>query len=117
MGGSNRNADSHETSEGAMRLTPRELDRLTIFSAAELARRRRARGLKLNHPEATALICDEVMEFARDGNSYQDTLEMAAKVLSREDVMEGVPELVDPIRVEASFADGTKLVFVRNPIR
>ena len=100
-----------------MRLTPRELDRLTIFTAAELARRRRARGLKLNHPEATALICDEVMEYARDGNSYQDTLEMAAKVLSRDDVMEGVPELVDPIRVEASFTDGTKLVFVRNPIR
>ena len=100
-----------------MRLTPRELDRLTIFTAAELARRRRARGLKLNHPEATALICDEVMEYARDGNSYQDTLEFAASVLSRDDVMDGVPELVDPIRVEASFSDGTKLVFVRNPIR
>ena len=117
MGGSNRKADPDQASEGAMRLTPRELDRLTIFSAAELARRRRARGLKLNHPEATALICDEVMEFARDGNSYQDTLEYAANVLSRDDVMEGVPELVDPIRVEASFSDGTKLVFVRNPIR
>ena len=100
-----------------MRLTPRELDRLTIFTAAELARRRRARGLKLNHPEATALICDEVMEYARDGNSYQDTLEFAANVLSRDDVMEGVPELADPIRVEATFTDGTKLVFVRNPIR
>ena len=117
MGGSKRKADAHKGSEGAMRLTPREMDRLTIFSAAELARRRRARGLKLNHPEATALICDEVLEYARDGNSYQDTLEFAAKVLSRDDVMEGVPELVDPIRVEASFADGTKLVFVRNPIR
>ena len=117
MGGSNRKADPHQTSEGAMRLTPREMDRLTIFTAAELARRRRARGLKLNHPEATALICDEVMEYARDGNSYQDTLEYAANVLSRDDVMEGVPELVDPIRVEASFSDGTKLVFVRNPIR
>ena len=117
MGGGNRNADLHESKEGAMRLTPRELDRLTIFSAAELARRRRARGLKLNHPEATALICDEVMEYARDGNSYQDTLEMAANVLSREDVMDGVPELVDPIRVEVSFPEGTKLIFVRNPIR
>ncbi len=100
-----------------MRLTPREMDRLTIFSAAELARRRRARGLKLNHPEATALICDEIMEYARDGNSYLDTLERATQVLSREDVMEGVPELVDPIRVEVSFPEGTKLMFVRNPIR
>ena len=100
-----------------MRLTPRELDRLTIFSAAELARRRRARGLKLNHPEATALICDEIMEYARDGNSYQQTLEHATQVLSREDVMDGVAELVDPIRVEVSFPEGTKLIFVRNPIR
>ena len=100
-----------------MRLTPREMDRLTIFSAAELARRRRARGLKLNHPEATALICDEIMEYARDGNSYLETLERATQVLRREDVMEGVPELVDPIRVEVSFPEGTKLVFVRNPIR
>ena len=100
-----------------MRLTPREMDRLTIFSAAELARRRRARGLKLNHPEATALICDEIMEYARDGNSYHETLERASQVLSRDDVMEGVAELVDPIRVEVSFAEGTKLMFVRNPIR
>ncbi len=100
-----------------MRLTPREMDRLTIFSAAELARRRRARGLKLNHPEATALICDEIMECARDGNSYMETLERATKVLSRDDVMEGVPELVDPIRVEVSFPEGTKLMYVRNPIR
>lgn len=100
-----------------MRLTPREMDRLTIFSAAELARRRRARGLKLNHPEATALICDEIMECARDGNSYQETLELATQVLRREDVMEGVAELVDPIRVEVSFPEGTKLMFVRNPIR
>ena len=100
-----------------MRLTPREMDRLTIFSAAELARRRRARGLKLNHPEATALICDEIMECARDGNSYLETMEHATQVLRREDVMEGVPELVDPIRVEVSFPEGTKLMFVRNPIR
>ena len=100
-----------------MRLTPREMDRLTIFSAAELARRRRARGLKLNHPEATALICDEIMEYARDGNSYLETLERASQVLSREDVMDGVPELVNPIRVEVSFPEGTKLMFVRNPIR
>ena len=100
-----------------MRLTPRELDRLTIFSAAELARRRRDRGLKLNHPEATALICDEIMEYARDGNSYLETMERATQVLSRDDVMEGVPEMVDPIRVEVSFPEGTKLMFVRNPIQ
>ena len=112
-----KTADFYESEEDAMRLTPREMDRLTIFSAAELARRRRARGLKLNHPEATALICDEIMEYARDGNSYQETLERASQVLSRDDVMEGVPELVDPIRVEVSFAEGTKLMFVRNPIR
>ena len=117
MGRGKRNADFDESKEDAVRLTPRELDRLTIFSAAELARRRRGRGLKLNHPEATALICDEIMEFARDGNSYQNTLERATQVLRREDVMEGVPELVDPIRVEVSFPEGTKLVFVRNPIR
>ena len=111
------NADFDEGDEGCMRLTPREMDRLTIFSAAELARRRRARGLKLNHPEAIALICDEVLEYARDGNSYQETLEHATRILSREDVMEGVPELVDPIRLEVRFPEGTKLVFVRTPIQ
>ena len=117
MGSGCRNADLDEGKEVAMRLTPRELDRLTIFTAAELARRRRARGLKLNHPEATALICDEVIEYARDGNTYQDTLEHATRVLRCEDVMEGVPELVNPLRVEVSFPEGTKLIFVRNPIR
>ena len=115
--GRDTTADFDEFEEDAMRLTPREMDRLTIFSAAELARRRRARGLKLNHPEATALICDEIMEYARDGNSYVETLERATQVLGREDVMEGVPEMVDPIRVEVSFPEGTKLMFVRNPIR
>ncbi len=99
-----------------MRLTPREMDRLTIFTAAELARRRRGRGVKLNHPEAIALICDEIMEYARDGSSYEETMERATQILGREDVMEGVPELVDPIRIEVSFPEGTKLIFVRNPI-
>ncbi len=80
-----------------MRLTPREMDRLTIFTAAELARRRRGRGVKLNHPEAIALICDEIMEYARDGSSYEETMERATQLRGREDVMEGVPELVDPI--------------------
>ena len=99
-----------------MRLTPREIDRLTIFTVAELARRRRGRGVKLNHPEAIALICDEIMEYARDGSSYEETMERATQILGREDVMEGVPELVDPIRIEVSFPEGTKLIFVRNPI-
>lgn len=102
--------------EATMRLTPREMDRLTIFTAAELARRRRGRGVKLNHPEAIALICDEIMEYARDGSSYEETMERATQILGREDVMEGVPELVDPIRIEVSFPEGTKLIFVRNPI-
>ena len=100
-----------------MRLTPRELDRLTIFSAAELARRRRARGLKLNHPEAVALICDEVMEEARAGRSYQDVLEHGRSVLTRADVIEGVPEMVPMIQVEAVFDDGTKLITLHQPIR
>lgn len=100
-----------------MRLTPKEVDRLLIFLAAELARRRRARGLKLNYPEALALICDEVLEAARDGRSYQEVVELAGRVLTREDVMEGVPELVNEVRVEAVFPEGTKLVYVRNPIR
>src|SRR5918912_1808100 len=100
-----------------MRLTPKELDRLTIFSAAELARRRRARGLKLNHPEAVALICDEVMEEARAGRSYQEVLDHGRTVLTRADVLDGVPELVGMIQIEAVFDDGTKLLTLHQPIR
>lgn len=100
-----------------MRLTPKELDRITIFSAAELARRRRARGLKLNHPEAVALICDEVMEEARAGRSYQEVLEHGRSVLRRADVLDGVPELVGMIQVEAVFEDGTKLLTLHQPIQ
>jgi urease gamma subunit len=100
-----------------MRLTPRELDRITIFSAAELARRRRARGLKLNHPEAVALICDEVLEEARAGRSYQEVLEHGRSVLTRADVLDGVPELLPLIQVEALFEDGTKLITLHQPIR
>jgi urease subunit gamma/beta len=100
-----------------MRLTPRELDRLTIFSAAELARRRRARGLKLNHPEAVALICDEVLEEARAGRSYQEVLHHGQAVLSLADVLEGVAELVPMLQVEAVFEDGTKLLTLHRPIR
>ncbi len=100
-----------------MRLTPRELDRIAIFSAAELARRRRARGLKLNHPEAVALICDEVLEEARAGRSYVEVLEHGRGVLTRADVLDGVAELVPMIQVEALFEDGTKLVTLHQPIR
>jgi urease gamma subunit len=100
-----------------MRLTPKELDRLTIFSAAELARRRRARGLRLNHPEAVALICDEVLEEARAGRSYQEVLDHGQALLSRSDVLEGVPELLPLLQVEALFEDGTKLLTLRQPIR
>lgn len=100
-----------------MRLTPKELDRLTIFSAAELARRRRSRGLKLNHPEAVALICDEVMEEARAGRSYQEVLDHGRSVLTQADVLDGVPELVGMIQVEAVFEDGTKLLTLHRPIQ
>jgi urease gamma subunit len=100
-----------------MRLTPKELDRLTIFSAAELARRRRARGLRLNHPEAVALICDEVLEEARAGRSYQEVLDHGQALLSRSDVLDGVPELLPLLQVEALFEDGTKLLTLQQPIR
>src|SRR5919201_6036738 len=100
-----------------MRLTPKELDRLTIFSAAELARRRRARGLKLNHPEAVALICDEVMEEARAGRSYQEVLDHGQSILRRDDVLDGVPEMLPLLQVEAMFEDGTKLITLHRPIR
>ena len=100
-----------------MRLTPKELDRLTIFSAAELARRRRAKGLKLNHPEAVALICDELLEDAREGKTYQDVMDHASRILARDDVLDGVAELVTPIRLEATFNDGNKLIYIEDPIR
>ena len=100
-----------------MRLTPREMDVLTIFTAAELARRRRAKGLKLNYPESIALICDELLEAAREGKSYEEVQEQATRVLTREDVMDGVPELIDAVRLEVGFTDGTKLIHVRNPVR
>ena len=100
-----------------MRLTPREMDRITIFSVAEMARRRRARGIRLNHPEAVALICDEVMEEARSGRSYEEVLELASRILTVDEVLEGVAELADPIRVEAGFDSGTKLLVIDDPIR
>jgi urease gamma subunit len=100
-----------------MRLTPRELERLQLFSAAELARKRRARGVKLNYPEAVALLCDEIIEAARDGKSMEEASEVAITVLRRVDVMDGVAEMLDKLQVEAMFTDGMKLVTVYDPIK
>ncbi|RUR35488.1 MULTISPECIES: urease subunit gamma [Vreelandella] len=99
-----------------MELTPRDKDKLLLFSAAQLAERRKARGLKLNYPEAVALISFEIMEGARDGRSVADLMSYGREILTREDVMEGVAEMVDEVQVEATFPDGTKLVTVHTPI-
>ncbi len=100
-----------------MHLTPREQEKLLIFTAAEVARRRRGRGLKLNHPESVALITAELLEGIRDGRSVSELMEFGATILHRDDVMEGVPEMVDEVQVEGTFPDGTKLVTVHHPIR
>ncbi|MEO6238859.1 MAG: urease subunit gamma [Vicinamibacterales bacterium] len=100
-----------------MRLTEREIDKLLIFTAADVARRRKLRGLKLNHPEAVALITAEVLEGIRDGRSVSQLMTLGAQILNRDDVMEGVPEMIREIQVEGTFADGTKLVTVHDPIR
>lgn len=100
-----------------MRLTPKEMDRLTIFTAAQLARRRRDRGLKLNYPEAVALISDELLEDGREGKSYEEVMNHATSILTRDDVLDGVPDLVTPLRLEVTFDDGNKLIYVENPIR
>jgi urease gamma subunit len=100
-----------------MRLTEREIDKLMIFVAAELARKRQARGLKLNHPEAVALITADLLERIRDGQSVAEVMRAGARVLTRQDVMEGVPEMIMEIQVEGTFPDGTKLVTVHDPIR
>jgi urease subunit gamma len=100
-----------------MNLTPREKDKLLISMAAIVARRRLDRGLKLNHPEAIALISDFVLEGARDGKTVSQLMQAGAHVLTREQVMEGVPEMIHDVQVEATFPDGTKLVTVHNPIR
>ena len=99
-----------------MDLTPREKDKLLLFTAALLAERRRARGLKLNYPEAVALISAAVMEGARDGRTVAELMSEGQRVLGREDVMDGVAELIPDIQVEATFPDGTKLVTVHQPI-
>jgi urease subunit gamma len=100
-----------------MRLTPREKDKLLIAMAANVARRRLERGVKLNHPEAIALICDFIVEGARDGRRVADLMRDGATVLTRAQVMEGIPELLHEVQVEATFPDGVKLVTVHNPIR
>ncbi|MBO1081085.1 urease subunit gamma [Roseomonas haemaphysalidis] len=100
-----------------MHLTPREKDKLLIAMAAEVARKRLSRGVKLNHPEAIALITDHVVEGARDGRSVAELMRDGASVLTREQVMEGIADMIHDIQVEATFPDGTKLVTVHNPIR
>ena len=99
-----------------MELTPREKDKLLVFTAALLAERRRARGLKLNYPEAVALISAAIMEGARDGKSVAELMSEGKHVLRREDVMNGIAEMIPDIQVEATFSDGTKLVTVHQPI-
>ena len=99
-----------------MHLTPHEQERLMLSYAAELAHRRRGRGLRLNHPETVAVLSSWVLEGARDGRSVADLMAAGRAVLTREDVMDGVPELVDEVQVEATFPDGTKLVTVHRPI-
>jgi urease subunit gamma len=100
-----------------MNLTPREKDKLLIAMAAMVARRRLERGVKLNHPEAVALIADFILEGARDGRSVAELMQAGAQVISRAQVMEGIPEMIHDIQVEATFPDGTKLVTVHQPIR
>lgn len=100
-----------------MHLTPRETEKLLLHLAGELALKRKARGLKLNYPETIAIISSFVMEGARDGRSVADLMQAGASVLTRNDVMPGVPEMIHDIQIEATFPDGTKLVTVHNPIR
>ena len=100
-----------------MQLTPREKDKLLVAMAADVARRRKARGVRLNHPEAIALICDAVVEGARDGRSVAEMMQYGGTILTKKDCMEGIPEMIPEVQVEATFPDGTKLVTVHNPIR
>ena len=100
-----------------MHLTPREIDKLLVFSAGELARKRRSRGLKLNHPEAVALITSEILEMIRDGRSVAEIMSLGSAILPADAVLDGVPEMIPEIQVEGTFPDGTKLVTVHQPIR
>jgi len=100
-----------------MHLTPREQEKLLIFVAAEVARKRQSRGLKLNHPEAIAIIAAEILEAARDGKSVAQIMTFCATILKREDVVGGVAEMIHDVQVEATFPDGTKLVTIHDPIK
>lgn len=100
-----------------MYLTPREQEKLLIYVAADLARKRQARGLKLNYPEAVAIITAELLEAARDGKSVAEIMSFGTTILKREDVMDGIAEMIHDVQVEASFPDGTKLVTVHDPIK
>jgi urease subunit gamma len=100
-----------------MHLTPREQEKLLIFVASELARKRQARGLKLNYPEAMAILAAEIMEWARDGRSVAEIMSLGGGILTRDDVMDGIAEMIHEVQVEATFPDGTKLVTVHEPIR
>lgn len=100
-----------------MKLTPREMEKLMLHTAGELAKKRKERGVKLNYVETIAYISSELMELARDGKSVKELMELGTKMLTREDVMEGIPEMVSEVQIEATFIDGTKLVTVHNPIK
>lgn len=100
-----------------MHLTPREQEKLLIYVAAEVARKRKARGLKLNYPEAMAILSAEILEAARDGKSVADIMILGATILNRDDVMDGVAEMIHEVQVEATFPDGTKLVTVHDPVK
>jgi urease subunit gamma len=103
--------------EGCVHLTQREQEKLLLFVAAELARKRQGRGLKLNYPEAIAILSAEILEAARDGKSVSEIMSFGATILKREDVMEGIAEMIHDVQVEATFPDGTKLVTIHDPIR
>ena len=100
-----------------MKLTTREIEKLMIVVAADVARKRKARGLKLNYPESVALITDEILEGARDGRTVEDLMQYGTKILSKDDVMEGIPTMLHTVQVETTFPDGTKLVTVHDPIQ
>jgi urease subunit gamma len=100
-----------------MHLTPREQEKLLIYVAAEVARKRKARGLKLNYPEAMAILTAEILESARDGKTVAEIMTSGAAILKREDLMDGVPEMIHEVQVEATFPDGTKLVTVHDPVK
>jgi urease subunit gamma len=103
--------------EAHLHLTPREQEKLMVFVAAELARKRQARGVKLNYPEAVAIISAEILEAARDGKSVADVMVLGTRILRREDLMEGVPGMLHEVQIEATFPDGTKLVTVHDPVQ